>query len=44
MGQVEVRFGPLGDGVNLGQDMSTVCAECTTGMEIFLGALDGLPQ
>jgi hypothetical protein len=35
VGLVEVRFGPLGDGVNLSQDMCTVCTECTTGMEFF---------
>jgi hypothetical protein len=35
VGQVEARFGPLRDSVNLSPSTCTVCAECTTGMEII---------
>jgi hypothetical protein len=44
MGQLNARFGLHTDGVNLGSDRCTVCAECTTGMEIFLATLDGSPR
>jgi hypothetical protein len=41
MGEVEARFGPFRDSVNLRARWCTVCAECTTGMEIILGTPDG---
>jgi hypothetical protein len=44
VGQVEARFGPFRDSVNLAQDRCTVCAECTMGMEIILGTPDGTPR
>jgi hypothetical protein len=39
--QVEARFGPLRDSVNLSARWVHVCAECTTGMEINLGTTNG---
>jgi hypothetical protein len=43
MGQVEARSGLFGDSVMLilVQDRCPVCAECTTGVEIILGAPNG---
>jgi hypothetical protein len=35
VGQVELRFSPFRCRVNPAQDRCTVCAECTTGMEII---------
>ena len=42
--QVEARFGPFGDSVNLAQDACTVCAERTVGSEIILDAPKGTPR
>ena len=42
--QVEARFGPFGVVEIWTQDRCTVCAECTTGMEIDLGTPDGTPR
>jgi hypothetical protein len=42
--QVEDRFGPFGDSVNLEQDRCTVCAEHTIGSKIILGAPDVTPR
>jgi hypothetical protein len=39
--QLKVHFGPFGDSVNLGARLVYVCAERTTGMEIFSGTPDG---
>jgi hypothetical protein len=41
IGQVEACFRPFGVVLILTQDRCTVCAECTTGMEIFSGTPDG---
>jgi hypothetical protein len=41
--QVEARFGPFGDSVNL-SDRCTVCVVCTTDLEIILGTPDGTPR
>jgi hypothetical protein len=41
VGQVDVHLVRLGMMLNLAQDRSTVCAECTTGMEFFLAAPNG---
>jgi hypothetical protein len=41
MGHVESYFGPFRDGVSVGADRCTVCAECTIGSEIILDAPDG---
>ena len=43
MGRVEADFVMFGDGVNLAQDMCTVCAECTMGVEIVLAVPNGTP-
>jgi hypothetical protein len=44
VGRVEARFGPLEIVLILAQDRCTVCAECTTGMEIILSTPDGTPR
>jgi hypothetical protein len=44
VGQVEARLGLFGDSVNPAQDRCTVCAECSTGMEIILGTPVGTPR
>jgi hypothetical protein len=41
IGQVEACFIPFGVVLILMQDRCTVYAECTMGMEIFLGTPDG---
>ena len=43
-GQVEARFGPLGNSANLDADMCTVCAKRTIGSVIILDAPDGIPK
>jgi hypothetical protein len=43
-GQVEDRFGPIGDSLNVSANRCTVCVECTTGMEIILSTPDGTPR
>jgi hypothetical protein len=42
-GQVEACFTPFGDSVNVSADGCMVCAKCTMGMAIILGAPDGTP-
>jgi hypothetical protein len=44
VGQVEARLGPLEIVLILTQDRCLVCAKCTLGSEIILGALDGTPM
>jgi hypothetical protein len=44
VGQVKAHFDPFGDSFNLTQDRCTVCAECSTGMELALGTPDGTPR
>jgi hypothetical protein len=44
MGQVELVSVHLEIVLILAQDRCTVCAECTTGVEIILGTLDGTPR
>jgi hypothetical protein len=44
LGQVEARFGPFGHSVNLNVHRCMVCVECTMGVEIILGTLDGTPR
>jgi hypothetical protein len=41
VGQVEAQFGSFGVSVNLAQDRCMICAECTIGSKIILGAPDG---
>ena len=41
--QVEARFGPFGESVNL-DDRCTVCVEHTISLEIILDAPDGTPR
>jgi hypothetical protein len=41
IGQVEARFRPFGDSINLDASRCAVCVECTTSLEIFLGTPDG---
>ena len=43
-GQVEARFGALGDSANLDADRCTVFAKHTIGSEIVLDTLDGTPR
>jgi hypothetical protein len=43
LGQVYAHFGLYGDNINL-DARCTVCAKCTTGMEIILARLDGIPS
>jgi hypothetical protein len=43
-GHVESRFNPLVTVVVLVQDMCTVCANCTIGIEIILDAPDSTPR
>ena len=40
----EACFGPFQDCISLAQDRCTVCAECTSGMEIILGTPDRTPM
>jgi hypothetical protein len=40
--QLDSPFGLFGDSANL--DMCMVCAKCTIGLEIILGAPDGTPR
>ena len=42
--QVEARFGPFGDSINLDAKRSTVCTECTIGSKIILDAHNGTPR
>jgi hypothetical protein len=43
--QVEARFGPSGDSINLiPQHRCTLCAECTTGRDVILGTPDRTPR
>jgi hypothetical protein len=42
--QVEARFSLFGDNANLDARWCMVCAERTTGSEIFLDAIDGTPR
>ena len=42
--QVEARFGPFGESVNLDQDGCTVCVEHIIGSEIILEVPDGTPR
>ena len=42
--QVEARFGPFGESVNLDQDRCTVCVEHIIGSEIILEVPDGTPR
>ena len=42
--QVEARFGPFRDSVNLDQDGCTVCIECMIGLDIVLDAPDETPR
>jgi hypothetical protein len=44
VGQVEARFGPFGDSVNLKEDRYIFCVECATGKEIILGAPNETPR
>jgi hypothetical protein len=44
VGQVEACFNLFGDSVNLDANRCTVCAQCTTGMEINFGTPDGTPR
>ena len=44
MGQVEAHLVYLEIVLISAQDRCTVCAECTTGMEIILGTPDGTPR
>jgi hypothetical protein len=44
VGQVEARFGPIGDSVNVSADRCTVCIECTTGKQIILSTPDDTPR
>jgi hypothetical protein len=44
VGEVQARFGPLGDVLISAQDSCMICTECTTGMEIFLATPDGPPR
>jgi hypothetical protein len=44
VGQVEARFDPFGDSVNLAQHRCMVCTKRTMGMENFLGMPDGPPR
>jgi hypothetical protein len=39
--EVKAHFDPFGDSFNFGARKVTVCAECTTGLEIALGTTDG---
>jgi class 3 adenylate cyclase len=41
VGQIQPRFDPFGNSVNLGARWVTVCTECTMDMEIILGTPDG---
>ena len=43
MSHVEPSLGPFGGSVRLGGRRRTVCAECTSGMEIILGTPDRSP-
>jgi hypothetical protein len=43
VGQVEARFGLLGEDVISVPNRCTLCVECTTGMKIFLATPDGPP-
>ena len=42
--EVQARFGSFRDSDNLDVDRCTVCAECTSGMEIILGTPNGTPS
>jgi hypothetical protein len=42
--EVEACFGLLETVLVSAQDRCTVCAECTTGMEVFLDTPDGPPR
>ena len=42
--QVEARFGPFGESVNLDQDRCTVYVEHIIGSEIILEVPDGTPR
>jgi hypothetical protein len=56
LGQIEVRFGLFGDSANLdgrsileivlmfAQNRCTICAKCTTSMEMFLVTPGGPPR
>jgi hypothetical protein len=44
VGQVEARFGPLGDRVKLEQDRCMVCTERAIGSEIVFSASDRTPR
>jgi hypothetical protein len=44
MGPVGARLGLFEIVLICAQDRCTVCAECTTGMEIILGTPDGTPR
>jgi hypothetical protein len=41
-GQAKAHFDLFGDSLNPMQDRCTVCDHCTNGMEIALGAPDGV--
>jgi hypothetical protein len=41
IGNVEARFGTFVLALVSAQDRYTVCVECTTGLEIFSGTLNG---
>jgi hypothetical protein len=44
MDKAEAHFYPFGDSYNSVQERCTVCAECTTGLEIALGTPDSTPM
>jgi hypothetical protein len=44
VGQVEARFGPFGDSVNLNAREVHGLRQCSLGLQIILGTLDRTPR
>jgi hypothetical protein len=45
VGQVEARFGPFGDSVNINaREVHFLCVKRAIGLEIILGAPNGTPR